>query len=161
MNLVEYVQKFSERGECKCGHCGDKGNLPDPVGLPADAPPEERVSDILSGTGHTADLMFFKVAKKEGATAEEFIRLTKEHKGEFQACDPLDGAEHNYLELGAWIGDQGGAMQYMGLGSLLGVFSLLTPRTMLPKELADEMGMQMAGQGMVAVQLKKGASCPK
>lgn len=161
MILGEYVAQFTERGECKCGKCFDRGNRPDPKGLPAAAPPEERVSDILSETGHTADLMFFKVAKKEGVAVEEFVRLSKAHPGDFGPCDPLDGKEHGYQELGAWIGDQGLALLYMGLGHLLGVFDLLTPRTMLPKELADEMGMQLAGQGMVTVKLRKDKPCPK
>lgn len=132
MNLGEYVVRYTERGECQCGVCIDKGDKPDPK-------------------GHTADLMFFKVAKKDGATAEEFVRLSKEHAGEFGPCDPFDGKEHGYMELGGWIVDQGLAMMFMGLGHLLGVFDLLTPRTMLPKKLADEMGMKLAGQGMVMV----------
>ena len=55
------------------------------------------------------------------------MELTQKHRGEFGDCDPMDGGEHNYMELGGWIGDQGIAMQYMGLGVLLGVFNLLSP----------------------------------
>lgn len=142
MTLGEYVEKFTERGECQCRKCVDKGG-------------KTRLA------GHTADLMFFEVAMKEGATAEEFTRLTKEHEGKYGPCDPFDGKEHGYLELGGWIGDQALALRFMGLGHLLRVFDLLTPRTMLSKEFADEMGMEMAGKGMVTVQLMKEKPCPK
>jgi hypothetical protein len=164
MTLGDYVLKYTARGECQCGKCADKGNRPDPAGLPADAPPEERVSDILSETGHTADLMFFKVAKKDGATAEEFIRLTKANRGTFGESDLFDGEEHNFMEVGAWIGDQGMALRYMGLGNLLGVFDLLTPRSVLGKFIDDKMAMELAGQGMVTVAFKKAKKvkpCPK
>jgi hypothetical protein len=67
-------------------------------------------------------------------------------------CDPLDGEEHNYLELGGWIGDQGLALQYMGLGVLLGVFKLLSPRTMLGDLITEEMGREMVGTGMLSIQ---------
>lgn len=121
------------RGECTCGKCIGVGTKPDP-------------------TGHTADLVFFKVAANGKPSAEEFKRLTTEAHGEFGNCDPLDGKEHNYLELGGWIGDQGLAMQYMALGSLLGVFSLLTPITMLKLPADDPLVKEMAGMGLIAVQ---------
>ena len=103
---------------------------------------------------HTADLIFFKVSKREGADAKEFKKLARAHAGEFRECDPFDGKEHGYQELGAWIGDQGMAMMFMGLGHLLGIFDLLTPRTILPPDLAEEMAMQMAQSGMVTVKAK-------
>ena len=136
MDLIEYVQKHTARGECKCGRCIDKGNKSDPE-------------------GHVADLMFFKISAKDEPTAEEFTKLAKAHQGEFEKVDPFDGEEHSYLQLGAWIGDQGLAMQFMGLGHLLGVFDLLTPRTMLPPDVADEMGMQLAESGMVTVKKRR------
>lgn len=141
MDLVEYVRKYTERGECHCGMCFDKGNKPEPGG--------KEVGEV-----HAVDLMFFKVAKKDNPDIAEFKRLTKEHKGDFRDCDPFDGEEHGFMELGAWIGDQGLAMQYMGLGTLLGVFDLLTPRVML-KGLPEEMQMEIASQGMVTIQAKK------
>ena len=42
-SLIDYVLKHTERGECNCGQCLDRGDKPDPV-------------------GHTVDLGFFKVA---------------------------------------------------------------------------------------------------
>lgn len=157
--MAKYVQQYTERGECRCGSCADVGTRPDPVGQPVASPPEERVSDILSGNNHTADVIFFKVAILPGATAEEFKKLTKAETGAFQSVNVLDGEEHSYLELGAWIGDQGMALRYMALGSLLGVFDLLTPKSVLGKHIDDQMAMMMAQQGMVTVAAKKSLRC--
>lgn len=130
MNIADYVQAHTQRGECRCGRCVDSGERPDP-------------------DGHTADVFFFPVAANDAPDADEFRRLTRAHAGEFNACDPLDGGEHSYIELGGWIGDQGLALCYMGLGSLLGVYKLLTPK-MLP--IPPDMQQQLAGAGMIIVQ---------
>lgn len=130
--LGDFVRAFSDRGECMCGVCIDRGDKPDP-------------------TGHVADLVLFKVAAQGEPDAQEFVRLTSEHQGEFCEVNPFDGKEHGYIELGGWIGDQGLALQYMGLGVLLGVFKLLTPDTVLPGVLDDEMRMQLARSGYVTV----------
>lgn len=144
MILTEYVAAHVLRGECQCGKCADRI-----------ANPEEH-----QPTGHTADMMFFKVALKpdkagKDADIETFKRLTREQRGEWGDVIVLDGQEHNYMELGGWIGDQGLAMMYMGMGALLGVFTLLTPRTLLGSVINDETAMMMAGQGMIAVMAKK------
>lgn len=132
MNIIEYVVKHTERGECQCGKCIDSlGNHQ----------PE----------GHTVDMVFFKVAAKDAPEVREFVRLTRDHKGAFTDIDPLDGKEHNYMELGGWIGDQGLAMLYMALGVRLEVFSLLSPALL---GLTGDMAMQVAGVGLLSVQAK-------
>jgi len=141
--LAGYVKTHTDRGECRCGKCSDHEIFdypvkPDPV-------------------GHTVDMIFFPVSAINNPTAEEFINLTKSHKGEFGEVNPLDGKEHNYMELGGWLGDQGLALMYMALGSLLGVFSLLTPKTVLPPGLPEELIMNMAGSGFVSIIKKKEA----
>jgi hypothetical protein len=133
MTITDYIVAHVDRGECKCGKCIDVADKADPV-------------------GHTADLVFFKVAAKGEPSADEFRRLTEQHKGEFADCNPFDGNEHGYMELGGWIGDQGLALMYMGLGAVLGVFELLTPR-LLPG-LPESLVMQMAGSGLVTVKTK-------
>ena len=132
MSLVDYVLSHTDRGECKCGKCIDVGNKTDP-------------------TGHTADLVFFKVALKGEPDADTFRRLTAEHRGEFGECNPFDGIDHGYMELGGWIGDQGLAMQYMALGTLLGEFKLLTPRTVLGADIPDQLVSQMVGSRFLSV----------
>lgn len=131
-SLVDYTLSHTVRGECNCGKCIDRGDKSDP-------------------DGHTVDIGFFKVAAKDNPDKETFLRLTKEHHGEFGECDPMDGGEHNYMELGGWIGDQGIAMQYMGLGVLLGTFKLLSP-AMLGLTSDDPMFKQMLGMGMLSIQ---------
>jgi hypothetical protein len=133
MSLNEYVLYHTERGECQCGKCIDKGSKSDPI-------------------GHTVDIFSFKLTTRNNPTVFEFINLIKTHKGVHCDCDPLDGKEHSYIELGAWIGDQVIALRFMGLGTLLEVFKLITPKTI--KGLPDDLMRQMAGVGFITVQRK-------
>lgn len=128
--LAEYITLNCVRVACQCGECID-----------APEKPEEKQPD-----GHTADLVFFKVAKTNGATKEAFEKFVKD---EFPHW--LNGEEHNYLEMGADIGDQGLALMAMGLGKLLDVWQLLTPK-MLP--IPEDLQMQMAGMGMISVKAR-------
>jgi len=131
--LINYVMMHTQRGECQCGQCSDKGDKPDP-------------------TGHTVDMVFFKVAPANGPTLEEFTAHTKAAKqGYWCEVDPFDGKEHSYLELGAWIGDQGIAMLYMALGTSLGAFSLLSPALL---GIGGTQALQMAGMGLLSIQAK-------
>lgn len=129
--LVDYVNQHAVRGSCECGQC---------INSPAEAkqPP-----------GHTADVIFFKVANN-GATAEELQQLVSNAKqGEFTNIDLFDGDEHNYMEIGGWIGDQGTGLVLMGLGAVLGLWQLVTPRALaFPEELVT----QFAQRGMIIIQ---------
>jgi hypothetical protein len=133
MSLADYVAEHAVRGACQCGRCFD-----------AVADPQNHQPN-----GHTADLVFFKVAQKD-ADAEEFKKLVAV---EFPHW--LDGNEHSYLETGWDIGDQGLAMMAMGLGSILGTWKLLSP-AMLP--LPDDLKMQMAGAGYITIQAARRTS---
>ena len=131
--LVDYVKKHAVRGTCKCGDCIDHPGV--------DAQP----------SGHTADVFFFEVAATEGASAEELAALIERNKnGEWADIDLLNGSEHSYIHIGGWIGDQGLALMLMGLGSVLGLWRLMTPK-MLPG-LPEPLMQQMADQGMVSIQ---------
>lgn len=131
--LVEYVLEVAIRGECTCGRCCDSG--PEP--------------ENEQPTGHTADVYFFQVSAKAEADGDTLRHLIGEHKGVHNECDPLDRHEHSYIELGGWIGDQGLALMLMGLGTVLGLWRMLTPKILpgLDKELMDT----MAGRGMVSI----------
>ena len=129
--LPSYVLNHTERGECSCGSCFDRGNNPDP-------------------TGHVADTTFFKVAAKDSPCKGTFLDLCKSHRGEFNEVNPLDGQEHSFIELGWWLGDRGIALRFMGLGALLGVFKLLTPETLIPM-MPSDLKMQMAQSGLVII----------
>jgi len=130
--LIDYVNQNAEKGACKCGRCFD---------APED--PEAHQPD-----GHTTDMIFFKVSKI-GGDKEEFTELIKN-----QFPHWLDGKEHNYLEMGADIGDQGLAMAAMGLGKLLGVWELITPETMMIDADAP-LALEMAGAGFLIIQTKE------
>lgn len=143
-DLTQYVIAHTSRGECQCGRCADKGNAPDPV-----SPiPDHRFD-------HTADMIFFKVCIQNDPKKDELKKLISEHKGAFNEVDLFDGQEHNYMELGGWIGDQGLALQFMALTSLVGLTELMTPLTMLPGILPQDLVMQMAQTGYVAVRAQK------
>lgn len=130
MTTIEFIHAHSIRGACMCGLCID---APD---TPTNNQPR----------GHTADVMFFKVASANNPDPAIFRGLIEK---EFPKW--LDGNEHSYLETGADIGDQGMALQTMGLGHLLGVWQLMTPESMLGKHAPSELKMRMAGAGMVTI----------
>lgn len=100
-----------------------------------------------------ADVIFFGVRKAPDATADALKSAMAAHKGVFCEMDPLDGKEHNYIELGGWVGDQGAALLLIGLGAALGLWKLLTPRTVLGNLCSPEMAARMAGMGMVSMQV--------
>jgi hypothetical protein len=131
--LSDYVFLHVKRGACQCGKCFD---APD---KPAEHQP----------TGHTADLVFFKVCAVAEPQAEELRRLIQAHHGEYGPVDPLDGKEHNYMELGGYIGDQGVALMLMGLGTLLGLWKLLSPAML---GIDGQEAMNMAQMGLLSIQ---------
>lgn len=103
-------------------------------------------------------MVMFDVALRGEPTKEDFLAAIKDHRGEWNEVNVFDGKEHNYMELGGWIGDQGLALQFMGLGSLLKVWDLLTPYTMFGSDYEKDLAMKMAGMGMVSVQSRDTAS---
>lgn len=132
MTLQEYVLNHTERGECKCGQCIDVGSTPDPT--------------------HSVDMIFMVVAATNNPSIDEFKTVTAGQRGMYGNINPLDGKEHSYIELGAWIGDQGLALQYMALGVSLGVFNLLSGKTIL--KLNQPEALALAQRGLLAIQAK-------
>lgn len=140
--LSRYITNHVVRGACMCGECIDTPSDPSRY------QPKE----------HTSDLQFFKIALKDcpdkEKVKEELIRLIKEHNGEFCNIDLFDGKEHNFIDIGGWIGDQGLALMLMGMGKLLELWTLLTPNTLFP-DFPDDLKMKMAGSGFVAIKYVK------
>jgi hypothetical protein len=131
--LIKFVLEHTQRGECKCGECSDVGTTPDP-------------------SGHTADMVFFKVAKLGQPTREDFIRLTKK----CVVGNPFDGEEHDFMTLSGWLGsEQETALKYMALGYLLDVFDLFTPANMLPETVPQALKLRLAAEGLITVASKK------
>lgn len=131
--LNQYVLSHIERGACTCGRC------PDGPENPEDKQPQ----------GHTVNLTFFKVSLKGDPKPEEFKALVEK-----VVPNVFDGEEHNYMNLGGELGDQGAALILIGMGKLLGVWEALTPDTIM-SFLPQETKMKMAGQGMVSLKAKK------
>lgn len=134
--LSDYVLAHTDRTACTCGNCLTSG------------------PETLSG--HTVDMFFFDVCAKGNPNADELKKLIAEHKGEWNDVNLFDGQEHNYMELGGWIGDQGLAMQFMGLGVILGLWQVGHPANMLGMDRSHPLAQQLAGMGMVTLMPKKG-----
>jgi len=133
--LREFVLRHADRGTCRCGQC-------------ADHPGEDEQPE-----GHTVDMVFFEVSLKDAEEPEklrEQLRelVTASKTGEFCDLDLLNGAEYSYIQIGAWIGDQGLALMLMGIGQLLGLWQIMTPKMLgLPEDLVQ----LMVGQGMICL----------
>ena len=102
-----------------------------------------------------SDVIFFKVVAVNDPIVDDFIAALKEHSGEFCEVDVFDGKEHNYIELGGWLGSQDYALRLIGLGAELKVWDLLTPKTMLGDLITEDIMQLMVGMGMVALQYRK------
>ena len=100
------------------------------------------LADDAQDEAPIADMIFFRIKAKPEANAEEFKKALAEHQGVFCSCNLFDKEEHNYMELGGWVGDQTMALGMMGLGSLLGLWKLLTPITVLGDLVPKEMIMR-------------------
>lgn len=96
-----------------------------------------------------------KVDLMPTATADDLLAAIATQKGEFCEVNPFDGNEHSYIELGGWTGSQSTALLLIGLGGALGLWEVLTPRTVIGN-LPEELVQMMAGQGLVSLQCKKG-----
>lgn len=134
-SLIDFITTHTQRGACTCGRCCDAG--PEP--------------EKHQPTGHTADLIFFQVAARNNPDPEQLKKLLREHQSEYGSCDLLDGKEHSYLQVGGFVGEQGLALMLMGLGSLLGLWKLLTPRSVMGKLIDEEMVHKLAGAGYITI----------
>jgi len=132
--LREYVAAHTSRTACRCGKCFTSG--PDKL-------PGQESEWAVGAFHHTADMVFFEVSTVDNPSPDVLRRLVGENidNGEFGTrLDMLDNLEHSYIEVGHWIGDQGIAMQLMGLGWLLGLWQVMTPKLIgAPQDLAIPM----------------------
>lgn len=92
------------------------------------------------------DVVFFKVlVNKEPAEHH------RQHLTDFLDTLPSDVMKGgpSYIHLGGLIGDQGMALQTMGLGEALGLWKVITPRTLGFS--GDEEVKELAGRGLVMI----------
>lgn len=100
-----------------------------------------------------ADVAFFSVGATAEVTAEQLREMLNKHVLPV-GLNLFDGQEHGYIEIGATIGDQGMALRLMGLGSLLGLWQLLTPLSVLGVDNRSDQGQAIAGMGMMTIVAK-------
>ena len=145
-DLTKYIIEHCIRGVWTCGKC-------------IDVPAKKSQPD-----GHTVDVQFFKVALKnpnglnltdieKEILKNDFIRLVKNHKGVYKDIDLLDGNEYNFIDIGAWIGNQGIALTLMGMGELLGMWNVATPNRLAP-DYSEETRTMLAEAGYISIKYK-------
>lgn len=143
--LIDFVTNRTVRGACQCGKCIDA----------PENPQDHQPEDLTDPTNHTADLIFFKVAVVDSCIdiehKEKFIKMVQLFFPQW-----LDEAEHSYLEIGGDVGDQGTALEIMGFGKILGVWDLLTPESILPEGIPEEIKKQLAQRGMITIVRRTG-----
>lgn len=121
---------------------------------------KKSVSRVPAGSDAKAtNVVFFSVLANPDAEAETLRALIASHKGPFGDVDVFDGKDHSYIELGGWLGDQGTALDLIGLGTQLKLWTLLSPRTVFKDAMTDELEQQMAGSGYISLQASLARGC--
>ena len=109
---------------------------------------------VQESTDKTADLVFFKIEIKEDTSAETLSNLIDTHTELNYDLSLESNTEYSYISLGAWLGDQGLALKFIGMCSLLKLGDLLTLYTIFGDAVPKEMVSQLAGQGLVSIVFK-------
>ena len=125
--LVDYVLRHTTRGACQCGRCIDKQ-----PGRKAPA--------------HSVSVYFFWVSATNNPTADEFSSLIEQHYG---TVDRLKQGP-SYIEIGAALGDQGVALLFMGLGAILGLWTVVTPDLLGARDKQEAKYMVGSGYLMIS-----------
>lgn len=118
----------------------------------------EHTRVVQPKAGDCVDLVFFGVKPVGSPEPERLRALVKSHQA--NEVQVFDQQEHSYLELGAWLGSQELALRLMGLGAALGLWKLLSPRTVMGNLIGEELVQQMAGNGYITVLARENAGSP-
>jgi hypothetical protein len=125
-----------------------------PITALANAVRENVEQAELGSEGATnVGFLAFKLKDNSTITAQELTDLvTAAQRGEFQD-ETIDRLKQgpSYIELGAWIGDQGLALAFMGLAEILGLGDVISPATL---GITDERAGTMMGQGFIMLTWK-------
>lgn len=121
--LIEYVVAHTERGECQCGKCVDKKPDREP-------------------TGHSVSVVLFWVSARNEPKAAELLALLRRHYPDVARLQK----GLSYIEIGGVLGGQDAAMRLLGLGELVGLWSVITPATI---GFGEEQAMELAESGLV------------
>lgn len=89
-------------------------------------------------------LLVVGVDKKKAAEhKDELIAIMKE----YPEPDRLKGGP-SFIEVGGVIGSQGAAFQLFALGQVLGIWNIITPRTL---KLEGDVVRELAGKGLIMI----------
>lgn len=144
-DLIEYIVEHCVRGTCTCEKCMDVS--------------DEKIEQDV----HTADIQFFKVTLKnshcmshieKNAVKDNFIRFINNHKGVHKDIDIFDGKEHDFIEIGAWIGDNDMALMLMGMGELLDMWKVITPDR-VASEFSEETRRMLTDAGCILIKYNR------
>lgn len=119
----------------------------------------ENAERVIPGTTDASDVGFFSIRLREGSdlTAVKLknaIVRAETGVGDFVMSLPdflsQEGAPGpSYTQLGVWLGDQGIALAFMGLGEVLGLWKVITP---LDTGITDKaLFERMLGMGFVHI----------
>ena len=96
-------------------------------------------------------LAFFKLIVSGTGCSDTLRKLVVQHMGEHVELDLFDGAEHGFIEIGARLGSQELALMLIGLGSNLGLWDLLSPRTMFGESIDHLLERNLAESGLITL----------
>lgn len=140
--LLNYLNTHSIKGPCACANSA-------PTHPHSTAPHEQ--------SGPTkVDLVFFTVAcnpddPPDAATLRNLIVANAANSD--LPLDLLDGAEHDFFYISKWLGDQVAALLLMGLGTLLGLWTLRTPKNLAPnRQMPRQLEISLAESGYLTIQ---------
>jgi hypothetical protein len=102
------------------------------------------------------DVYFYKIGITGDPDKDEFMHLIETFEGRFiDRVNLFDGKEHDFMELGAWLGSQMTALGFMAIGAYFELWDVLTPNNMLPASATQEIKDLLARSGFVAIVAKE------
>jgi hypothetical protein len=95
------------------------------------------------------DVGFFNVVASPDVSPEILRSLVESNfQGDYRNMNPFDGGRHDFMELGAWIGDQGLAIRFIALAAHTKLAALDAPDSSWAR--GTKKGL--ASSGMLAIQ---------
>jgi hypothetical protein len=107
-----------------------------------------KVLDISEGVPDTdyVDMVLLYITFINNPDRQEFCSIAYREYPQL-----FDDMEHNYLEIEANIGSLEIALACMGLGYYLKIWTLRTPRNMLPPKAPDDIVLELALSGFITI----------
>lgn len=129
-------------------------NMIRPINRLADAV-RDNIETLPVDTEDAAFVGMFSVRQREDSnlTAETLVSMIKAASEGVFGNAPVERLAQgpSYIELGGWIGDQALALQFMGLGERLGLWKVVTPRSLGITD--HEAAANLMGAGFVMIEV--------